>query len=55
LASTRLDFQDLIKFLEDKSVKLDGIVDRTFEFNDARAAFEYAKAGKHVGKVVIAM
>ena len=51
----RLDFQDLTQFLEDKSVKLDGIVGRTFEFDDARAAFEYFEAGKHVGKVMIAV
>ena len=33
--------------------RLKPIVDRTFEFNQAREAMEYMKSGAHVGKVVI--
>lgn len=41
------------KFLEEKSVRLNTVIDRVFPFNDAPAAFEYLSSGKHVGKVVI--
>jgi NADPH:quinone reductase-like Zn-dependent oxidoreductase len=30
-------------------------IDRVFEFEDARAAFEYAASGRQFGKVVIAL
>jgi len=29
------------------------IIDRVFDFNQTRAAYEYLAAGKHFGKVVI--
>jgi NADPH:quinone reductase-like Zn-dependent oxidoreductase len=33
--------------------RLKPVVDKTFAFEDAVAAYEYVKAGKHFGKVVI--
>jgi NADPH:quinone reductase-like Zn-dependent oxidoreductase len=30
-------------------------IDRVFEFDDARAAFEYAASGQQFGKVVISL
>lgn len=51
---SRMDFEELNKFLEDKSVKLDALIDhRRFTFNNAPAAFDYLLSGKHTGKVVI--
>ncbi|KAF2797485.1 GroES-like protein [Melanomma pulvis-pyrius CBS 109.77] len=53
MAGTKFDFQDVNKFLEEKNVRLDPILDRTFNFDDSKAAYKYLEAGKHVGKVVI--
>ncbi|KAF2255106.1 GroES-like protein [Trematosphaeria pertusa] len=50
---SKQDFQDVNRFLEEKRVRLDPIIDRSFAFDDAKAAFEYLESGKHVGKVVI--
>ncbi|KAF2119460.1 chaperonin 10-like protein [Lophiotrema nucula] len=50
---SKVDFQELNQFLEEKQVKLDTLIDRTFQFDDAKAAFEHLKSGKHVGKIVI--
>lgn len=47
------DFRKLNKFLDDKKVKLEGLIDQVFAFEDAPKAYEYLGAGKHVGKVVI--
>jgi NADPH:quinone reductase-like Zn-dependent oxidoreductase len=33
--------------------KLEPLIDRVFDFNDARAAYEHLASGKHFGKVVI--
>ena len=33
--------------------KLKPVIDRVFDFNDARAAYEYLASGQHFGKVVI--
>jgi threonine dehydrogenase-like Zn-dependent dehydrogenase len=41
------------KFLEEKKVRLDTLIDQVFSFDDVPAAFEYLSSGKHVGKVVI--
>jgi NADPH:quinone reductase-like Zn-dependent oxidoreductase len=50
---SKADFQALNKFLEDKKIRLDSLVDRVFSFDEAEAAFEYLATGKHVGKVVV--
>ncbi|KAK1981518.1 alcohol dehydrogenase [Colletotrichum cereale] len=50
---SKLDYQDMSYFLQEKQVGLGPIVDRVFSFQDSKAAFEYLYSGKHVGKVVI--
>lgn len=49
----KVDFEALNRFIEEKNIRLDTIVDRVFDFEDSKAAFDYLKSGKHVGKVVI--
>ena len=36
-----------------EAAKLEPVIDRVFEFTEARAAYEYLASGKHFGKVVI--
>ncbi|KAF2732418.1 NAD(P)-binding protein [Polyplosphaeria fusca] len=55
LAGSRKDFENLNKFLEEKKVRLDPILDRVFSFEESAAAFQYLDSGSHVGKVVIKM
>ncbi|KZL74892.1 alcohol dehydrogenase [Colletotrichum incanum] len=50
---SKLDYQHLNDFLQEKKVGLGPIIDRVFPFQDSKAAFEYLYSGKHVGKVVI--
>jgi len=50
---SRLDFEELNKFLEEKNVRLDKVIDRVYSFDDAPAAFERLISGAHTGKVVI--
>jgi len=52
---SKLEFEALNQFLEEKEVKLDTIIDRTFAFDDSPAAFDYLYSGKHTGKVVITL
>jgi NADPH:quinone reductase-like Zn-dependent oxidoreductase len=44
-------FERLVRVLEQS--KIDPIIDRTFPFEEARAAYEYLAGGAHFGKVVI--
>lgn len=37
------------------ATRLEPVIDRTFPFGEARAAYEYMASGSHFGKVVIAM
>ncbi|KAJ4295012.1 hypothetical protein N0V90_007020 [Kalmusia sp. IMI 367209] len=53
LAGSRADLEAVSKFLEEKKVSLQPLVDRVFAFDDAKAAFDYLESGNHVGKVVI--
>ncbi|KAH6642008.1 hypothetical protein C7974DRAFT_93634 [Boeremia exigua] len=53
LGGSRADFEALNAFLTEKDVRLDLLVDKTFSFDDAKAATEYLSSGKHAGKVVI--
>ncbi|KAK3325066.1 alcohol dehydrogenase [Apodospora peruviana] len=46
-------FEALNRFIEEKNVRLEPLVDRVFGFDEAKAAFEHLNSGKHVGKVVI--
>ncbi|KAK5675000.1 hypothetical protein LTS10_012412 [Elasticomyces elasticus] len=50
---SKLDYQALSKFLEEKEVRLDPLIDRTFSFDESSQAFDYLYSGKHVGKVII--
>jgi threonine dehydrogenase-like Zn-dependent dehydrogenase len=53
LGGSKADFQAVNNFLEEKSVRIDTLIDRVFSFDDALRAFEYLRSRKHVGKVVI--
>jgi NADPH:quinone reductase-like Zn-dependent oxidoreductase len=44
-------FERLVRVLEQS--KIDPIIDRTFPFEETRAAYEYLASGAHFGKVVI--
>ena len=44
-------FEALNRALEFNSIK--PIIDRSFEFDDAKAAYEYLASGSHVGKIII--
>lgn len=50
---TREHFEGLLKAVAVN--KLRPIIDKTFDFDSAPAAFEYLKAAQHMGKVVIAI
>ncbi|KAK5729267.1 hypothetical protein LTR15_002409 [Elasticomyces elasticus] len=50
---SKLDYQALSKFLEEKEIRLDPLIDRTFSFDESSQAFDYLWSGKHVGKVII--
>ncbi|KAK5700478.1 hypothetical protein LTR97_004995 [Elasticomyces elasticus] len=50
---SKLDYQALSKFLEEKELRLDPLIDRTFSFDESSQAFDYLWSGKHVGKVII--
>lgn len=41
----------LLSFLERHAIR--PVIDRTFDFTEARAAYRYLKSGRHFGKVVI--
>ena len=53
MGGSRADFEALNAFLAEKKVSLESLVDQTFSFEKADAAFDYLSSGKHVGKVVI--
>ncbi len=46
-------FESFVRFLNATKVK--PVIDRTFAFSKARAAYEYMQSGAHFGKVVIAI
>jgi NADPH:quinone reductase-like Zn-dependent oxidoreductase len=46
-------FEGLLRAME--ASRLEPIIDRTFSFGEARAAYEHLAAGKHFGKVIIAI
>lgn len=53
LGGSKVDFENLNKFLEEKKVSLLPLIDRVFSFEEAPQAMEYLGSGKHTGKVVI--
>jgi NADPH:quinone reductase-like Zn-dependent oxidoreductase len=44
-------FEELLRALEHN--KIEPVIDKTFEFGDARAAYEHLASGAHFGKVVV--
>ncbi|KAK2750521.1 hypothetical protein FQN55_002122 [Onygenales sp. PD_40] len=50
---SRLDFEDLIAFVENHQMRFNDIIDKTFKFEEAEAAIQYLGSGAHLGKVVI--
>src|SRR5690625_388636 len=48
---SRTDLEEMNQLIE--ATELTPVVDRVFSFNEAKEAFEYLKAQKHMGKVVI--
>ncbi|KAK3293086.1 uncharacterized protein B0H64DRAFT_363427 [Chaetomium fimeti] len=51
---SKVEFEALISFLEQRQVRLDTLIDsKIFDFEDSQAALDYLWSGKHVGKVVI--
>lgn len=50
---SRDSFDQFVRFLD--ATKIKPVIDRTFDFADAPAAYEYMKSGAHFGKVVIAI
>jgi NADPH:quinone reductase-like Zn-dependent oxidoreductase len=48
---SRTMFEDLLRAVDVN--KLEPVIDRVFEFNEAREAMHYMKSGAHFGKVVI--
>lgn len=51
LNGPRERFEEMLRFYEDKKIK--PVVDRVFDFEDAKKAFTYLQSGEHFGKVVI--
>lgn len=51
LVGHRDGFDDLVRALETSATK--PVIDRIFEFDEAKAAFEHVTAGAHFGKVVV--
>lgn len=41
------------RFISEKKISFEGIIDRRFKFDEVEEAFGYLKAQKHVGKVII--
>ncbi len=50
---SRADFEAMNAFIAEH--KLRPVIDRTFAFEDAAAAYEYMDSGSHFGKVVITL
>jgi len=50
---SKKDFEDMNAFIEEKNVKFDVMLDRTFGFEDAKKAFDLQLSGNFSGKIVI--
>jgi NADPH:quinone reductase-like Zn-dependent oxidoreductase len=44
-------FEAMVRAVE--AARLEPVIDRVFDFEEARAAYEYLQSGKHFGKIVI--
>jgi NADPH:quinone reductase-like Zn-dependent oxidoreductase len=50
---SRADFTAMNAFIAKHSLK--PVIDKTFAFEQAKAAFEYLESGSHFGKVVVTL
>ncbi|KAK4183158.1 putative alcohol dehydrogenase protein [Podospora australis] len=51
---SRVDFENLLKFIEEKKIDVSVLLDeKVFGFEESPAAFDYLAAGQHTGKVHI--
>jgi NADPH:quinone reductase-like Zn-dependent oxidoreductase len=50
---SREHFESLVRFLN--TTKIRPVIDRVFNFEEAREAYEYMQSGAHFGKVVISL
>jgi NADPH:quinone reductase-like Zn-dependent oxidoreductase len=50
---SKVDFEEMNRWLEEKKVKLTPALDRVFKFSESKEAFDYLYSGKHTGKIVI--
>ncbi|KAL1794125.1 hypothetical protein ACET3X_007546 [Alternaria dauci] len=50
---SKKDLEDMNAFIEEKNVKFDVMLDRTFGFEDAKKAFDLQLSGNFSGKIVI--
>jgi NADPH:quinone reductase-like Zn-dependent oxidoreductase len=48
---SRTDFEEMNKFLQVRQIR--PVIDKTFRFDEAPAAYAYLASGQHFGKVVI--
>jgi NADPH:quinone reductase-like Zn-dependent oxidoreductase len=52
---TKIDNEEMNRWLEEKKVKLTPALDRVFKFSESKDAFDYLWTGKHTGKIVITL
>ncbi|KAF1934622.1 alcohol dehydrogenase [Clathrospora elynae] len=50
---SKKDFEEMNSFIEEKKVKFDVMLDRTFGFEDAKKAFDLQLSGNFSGKIVV--
>lgn len=50
---SRLDFEDMNRFVSANLLRFEDIIDKRFTFDQAAEAFEHIWSGNHVGKIVI--
>lgn len=50
---SKLDYQRMNRFIEEKNMSLTPLIDKVFAFDDSAAAFDYLYSGQHTGKVII--
>jgi NADPH:quinone reductase-like Zn-dependent oxidoreductase len=48
---SKVDFEQLLTFMTQQ--RIEPVIDRTFEFEQAKAAYDYLESAQHFGKVVI--
>ncbi len=53
MVGSKVEFEALNKFLSDKKVRLDPLVDRTYTLDQSREAYDYLNSGQHVGKIIV--